>query len=163
VTTTVSGGAALRISAAVLLMAIFGAGPAVAADQTIRFIKACGKPDRDVTVLDSFMAPQRTLFYDRAGFAIVFGLPKQPQGPLPAPNNRWYWPTVKPPYQWHYEDVEKVDNNGIRTWACAKETIVPYCHVEVPEECQDPSGCQAQWCGCKLSPSQRRCAPPPMR
>lgn len=153
-------GATIRrgIVLAALAIAMFCASPAVAAaDQTVRFIKACGKPDRDVTVLDSFPPPQRTLFYDRAGFSIVFELPKQPQGPLPAPNNRWYWPTVKPPYPWQYE---RVDKKGY-TWACAKETVIPYCHIEVPEECQTP--CWAQWCGCKTSDSQRRCSPPSMR
>ncbi len=154
------GGAVFRITVAALLVAIFDAASGAAADQTARFIKACGKPDRDVTVLDSYMPPQRTLFYDRAGFTIVFDLPKQPQGPLPAPNNRWYWPTIKPPYQWRYE---RVDKKGY-TWACADETILPYCHIEVPEECQT---CYGQWCPrkprCKVPDFQRRCDPPPPR
>jgi hypothetical protein len=115
----------LRISPATLVLVIFHAGLASALDQTSRFVKACGKPDRDVTVLDSFLPPQRTLFYDRAGFDIVFELPKQPEGPLPASNNRWYWPAVKPPYQWQYD---RVDKQG-ETWACAREnhrSVLPH-------------------------------------
>ncbi|HEV3109972.1 MAG TPA: hypothetical protein VGY99_05705 [Candidatus Binataceae bacterium] len=149
--------AASRIFVAATALVLCCASTTPAVDETARFVKACGKPDRDVAVLDSFPPPQRILFYDRAGFDIVFDLPKQPQGPLPAPNNRWHWPTVKAPYQWQYE---RVDKKGY-TWACAKETIVPYCHIEVPEECRDR--CQAQYCGCKLPPFERRCGPPPMR
>jgi len=139
-------GATVRRSVpiAVLAMAMFFTCPAAAADETARFIAACGKPERDVTVLDSFMPPRRTLFYDRWGFWIFFGLPKQTQGPVPAAcagrrdtgclasapgNGRWYWPGLKPPYNWQYEGVACHD-----VGAPAAETITPCCNITVIEK-----------------------------
>ncbi len=119
------------IAAAVLVLAILSSAGAGEGDETMRFLRACGTPDRDVAVFNSFAAPERTLYYDRAGFAIVFHLPKQPQGPLPRLDGHWFWPTVKPPYQWQYDWVRSLRDDGC---VPANYFLKPCCHISVQEK-----------------------------